>query len=154
MRLYFPLPRVTCRYWTPAQQLAHHTVSGCNLRPGDLLASGTISGPVRTCPSHVLSLQHLSLLISRPAWQVATRLKQCLNKYCWAARKTGLLVDVAFFLAQSSVNAGACIRTVKQQTSGLIFQDQTPKVRSDARSLLCCGEGIGFHVELKLNTLW
>ncbi|XP_056267993.1 fumarylacetoacetase isoform X1 [Pseudoliparis swirei] len=32
-------------YWTMKQQLAHHTVSGCNLRPGDLLASGTISGP-------------------------------------------------------------------------------------------------------------
>lgn len=33
-------------YWTAKQQLAHHTVGGCNLRPGDLLASGTISGPV------------------------------------------------------------------------------------------------------------
>ncbi|KAL3685945.1 hypothetical protein R1sor_003967 [Riccia sorocarpa] len=33
-------------YWTAAQQIAHHTVNGCNLRPGDLLASGTISGPV------------------------------------------------------------------------------------------------------------
>ncbi len=32
-------------YWNAAQQLAHHTVNGCNLRPGDLLASGTISGP-------------------------------------------------------------------------------------------------------------
>jgi fumarylacetoacetase len=31
-------------YWSIAQQLAHHTVNGCNLRPGDLLASGTISG--------------------------------------------------------------------------------------------------------------
>ncbi len=31
-------------YWTPAQQLAHHTVNGCNVRTGDLLASGTISG--------------------------------------------------------------------------------------------------------------
>jgi fumarylacetoacetase len=31
-------------YWSMAQQLAHHTVNGCNLRPGDLLASGTISG--------------------------------------------------------------------------------------------------------------
>jgi fumarylacetoacetase len=30
-------------YWSMAQQLAHHTVTGCNLRPGDLLASGTIS---------------------------------------------------------------------------------------------------------------
>ena len=34
-------------YWSMAQQLAHHTVGGCNLRPGDLLASGTISGPER-----------------------------------------------------------------------------------------------------------
>jgi fumarylacetoacetase len=32
-------------YWTMAQQLAHHTVTGCNLGTGDLLASGTISGP-------------------------------------------------------------------------------------------------------------
>ncbi|XP_028678497.2 fumarylacetoacetase [Erpetoichthys calabaricus] len=32
-------------YWTMKQQLAHHTTSGCNVRPGDLLASGTISGP-------------------------------------------------------------------------------------------------------------
>lgn len=32
-------------YWDVAQQLAHHTVTGCNVRPGDLLASGTISGP-------------------------------------------------------------------------------------------------------------
>lgn len=32
-------------YWTMAQQLAHHTVTGCNLRPGDMMASGTISGP-------------------------------------------------------------------------------------------------------------
>merc|ERR1719422_222674 len=32
-------------YWTMKQQLVHHTVTGCNMRPGDLLASGTISGP-------------------------------------------------------------------------------------------------------------
>lgn len=31
-------------YWTALQQLAHHTVTGCNLNPGDLFASGTISG--------------------------------------------------------------------------------------------------------------
>jgi fumarylacetoacetase len=34
-------------YWTPAQLVAHHTSGGCNLQPGDLLASGTISGPER-----------------------------------------------------------------------------------------------------------
>jgi fumarylacetoacetase len=32
-------------YWTPAQLIAHHTSNGCNLRAGDLLASGTVSGP-------------------------------------------------------------------------------------------------------------
>jgi fumarylacetoacetase len=31
-------------YWSISQQLAHHTIGGCNLQPGDLLASGTISG--------------------------------------------------------------------------------------------------------------
>ena len=43
--------QVVCRsnfrhmYWNMRQQLAHHTVNGCNLRAGDMLASGTISGP-------------------------------------------------------------------------------------------------------------
>jgi fumarylacetoacetase len=32
-------------YWTAAQLVAHHTSNGCNLRPGDLLGTGTISGP-------------------------------------------------------------------------------------------------------------
>lgn len=32
-------------YWTVAQLIAHHTSNGCNLRPGDLLGSGTLSGP-------------------------------------------------------------------------------------------------------------
>jgi fumarylacetoacetase len=32
-------------YWTTAQMLTHHTSNGCNLRPGDLLATGTVSGP-------------------------------------------------------------------------------------------------------------
>ena len=32
-------------YWTAAQMVTHHTVNGCNLRPGDLLGTGTLSGP-------------------------------------------------------------------------------------------------------------
>ena len=32
-------------YWTMAQLVAHHTVNGCNLEPGDLMGSGTQSGP-------------------------------------------------------------------------------------------------------------
>ncbi|HWA58708.1 MAG TPA: fumarylacetoacetase, partial [Gemmatimonadales bacterium] len=34
-------------YWTLGQMITHHTSNGCNLRPGDLLGSGTISGPGR-----------------------------------------------------------------------------------------------------------
>ncbi|HWG44629.1 MAG TPA: fumarylacetoacetase [Gemmataceae bacterium] len=43
-------------YWTLAQQLAHHTVGGCNLRAGDLLASGTISGPTSDSYGSLLEL--------------------------------------------------------------------------------------------------
>jgi fumarylacetoacetase len=32
-------------YWTLAQMVAHHSSNGCPLRPGDLIASGTVSGP-------------------------------------------------------------------------------------------------------------
>jgi fumarylacetoacetase len=34
-------------YWTLAQMLTHHASNGCNLQPGDLLASGTVSGPTK-----------------------------------------------------------------------------------------------------------
>jgi fumarylacetoacetase len=34
-------------YWNLSQQVAHHTITGCNLNIGDLLATGTISGPGR-----------------------------------------------------------------------------------------------------------
>jgi fumarylacetoacetase len=43
-------------YWTPAQLIAHHTVNGCNLQPGDLLGSGTLSGPERTQAGSLLEL--------------------------------------------------------------------------------------------------
>jgi fumarylacetoacetase len=32
-------------YWSPGQLLAHHASNGCNLRPGDVLGTGTLSGP-------------------------------------------------------------------------------------------------------------
>lgn len=43
-------------YWTMKQQLAHHTITGCNVRPGDLLASGTISGPTEESYGSMLEL--------------------------------------------------------------------------------------------------
>ncbi|WP_235213056.1 fumarylacetoacetate hydrolase family protein [Alkalihalobacillus alcalophilus] len=39
-----------------AQQISHHTINGCNLRPGDLHASGTISGPTKEERGSLLEL--------------------------------------------------------------------------------------------------
>jgi fumarylacetoacetase len=43
-------------YWTPAQMITHHTSGGCNLSPGDLLGTGTISGPDRSQLSSFMEL--------------------------------------------------------------------------------------------------
>ncbi|MFY7949384.1 MAG: fumarylacetoacetate hydrolase family protein, partial [Gemmatimonas sp.] len=43
-------------YWSFAQMLAHHASGGCNMRPGDLLGSGTISGPTRDSRGCLLEL--------------------------------------------------------------------------------------------------
>lgn len=43
-------------YWNMAQQLAHHTVNGCNVRCGDLMGSGTISGPTPDSYGSMLEL--------------------------------------------------------------------------------------------------
>ncbi len=55
-------PHVICRsnyrhlYWNACQQLAHHTSGGCNAQPGDLMASGTISGPTPESYGSLLEL--------------------------------------------------------------------------------------------------
>ncbi len=43
-------------YWSMHQQLAHHTVNGCNIRVGDMCASGTISGPEKSSFGSMLEL--------------------------------------------------------------------------------------------------
>ncbi len=50
-------------YWNMAQQLAHHTVNGCNIRGGDVMASGTISGPT---PDSFGSMLELSWRGTKP----------------------------------------------------------------------------------------
>jgi fumarylacetoacetase len=49
-------PPYRTMYWSPAQMLAHLTVNGASIRPGDLFASGTISGPERTQRGSFLEL--------------------------------------------------------------------------------------------------
>jgi fumarylacetoacetase len=43
-------------YWTFGQMAAHHASNGCNLRPGDLRASGTVSGPEKDARGCLLEL--------------------------------------------------------------------------------------------------
>lgn len=43
-------------YWTMAQLLAHHSVNGCDLQPGDLLGTGTLSGPTSSEAGALLEL--------------------------------------------------------------------------------------------------
>jgi fumarylacetoacetase len=50
-------------YWTISQLVAHHTVNGCNLNPGDLLGTGTLSGPL---PDQAASLMELTSNGKRP----------------------------------------------------------------------------------------
>ena len=50
-------------YWNMAQQLAHQTVNGCNINPGDMYGSGTISGPT---PDSFGSMLELSWKGTKP----------------------------------------------------------------------------------------
>jgi fumarylacetoacetase len=43
-------------YWTFKQQLAHHTVNGCNMKSGDLCGTGTLSGPTKISMGSFLEL--------------------------------------------------------------------------------------------------
>jgi fumarylacetoacetase len=52
-------------YWTFAQMIAHHTINGCNLRVGDLIGSGTVSGPSddsRACLAEIVASGETVLL--------------------------------------------------------------------------------------------
>jgi fumarylacetoacetase len=61
--LHLSTNRLRDMYWTPAQMLTHHASNGCNLRTGDLLGSGTVSGPT---DDEVGSLLELTRQGSRP----------------------------------------------------------------------------------------
>jgi fumarylacetoacetase len=48
--------RFTSMYWTLAQMVAHHTSNGCNIRAGDLIGSGTVSGSEKSSRGCLLEL--------------------------------------------------------------------------------------------------
>ncbi|MBS1803940.1 MAG: fumarylacetoacetase [Acidobacteria bacterium] len=73
-------------YWSVAQLLTHHASNGCNLRPGDLLATGTISGPEEQSEGCLLEMKHRSSPITLPAGETRTFLQDgdevTLRAYC------------------------------------------------------------------------
>ncbi|HUB52458.1 MAG TPA: fumarylacetoacetase [Terracidiphilus sp.] len=73
-------------FWTPAQMLAHHTSNGCNLRPGDLLATGTVSGPDEGTEGCLLERRHNPEPICLPSGELRTFLEDgdrvTLSAYC------------------------------------------------------------------------
>jgi fumarylacetoacetase len=62
-------------YWTPAQLLVHHASNGCNLRTGDLLATGTISGPNAGSEGCLLEMKHRGEPARLPGGEVRTFLE-------------------------------------------------------------------------------
>jgi len=75
-------------YWTPAQLLTHHASSGCNLRPGDLLATGTISGPEEGSEGCLLEMKHRPEPVNLPTGETRTFLEDSdqviFRAYCQA----------------------------------------------------------------------
>jgi fumarylacetoacetase len=62
-------------YWSIAQLVTHHASNGCNLRPGDLLGTGTISGPEQGSEGCLLEMKHRGEPLSLPAGETRTFLQ-------------------------------------------------------------------------------
>jgi fumarylacetoacetase len=62
-------------YWTVAQMVTHHASNGCNLRTGDLLATGTVSGPEAGSEGCLLEKRHSSEPVRLPGGETRTYLE-------------------------------------------------------------------------------
>jgi len=63
-------------YWTLRQLVTHHASNGCNLRTGDLLATGTVSGPGEGSEGCLLEMKHRSTPLSLPSGEMRTFLEE------------------------------------------------------------------------------
>jgi fumarylacetoacetase len=96
-------------YWTPAQLLTHHASNGCNLQPGDLLASGTVSGPEDSSRGCLLEITRSGRgQIALPTGELRGFLQDgdeiTLRGYC---EREGFV----------SIGLGECSGTIKENTS-------------------------------------
>lgn len=97
-------------YWSLAQLLTHHTSNGCNLRPGDLLATGTISGATEGSEGCLLEKKHNPHLLSLPGGEQRAFLEDgdrvIFKAYC---QRAGL----------PRIGFGTCMGTVAAAVPGL-----------------------------------
>src|SRR3546814_18122477 len=63
-------------YWTPAQMLAQHSITGCRLAPGDLIGTGTISGTTR---ADLASFFELSTVGKEPITLPTDETRECID---------------------------------------------------------------------------
>jgi fumarylacetoacetase len=100
-----PISRGSLRdlYWTIAQLVAHHASNGCNLRPGDLLGTGTLSGPHQGSEGCLLEKQREGGALQLPSGETRTFLDDgdTVTFRAWA-EKAGL----------PRIGFGACTGTV------------------------------------------
>ena len=75
-------------YWSLDQLLTHHASNGCNLAPGDLLATGTISGPEQGSEGCLLEMKHRAKLLTLPTGETRSFLEDgdqvTFHGYCQA----------------------------------------------------------------------
>ena len=109
-------------YWTIAQLLTHHTSNGCNLRPGDLLATGTISGPDEGSEGCLLEKKLNAEPIRLPSGEVRTFLEDgdqiTFRAY---AQKPGL----------PRIGFGECIGKILESRSPVLEINRSKKATSD-----------------------
>ena len=95
-------------YWTPAQLVTHHASNGCNLRPGDLLATGTISGPEQRSEGCLLEMKHRDEPLRLPTGEARTFLEDgdrvMFRGYCQAPG----LPRIGFGTCTGEIVATAC----------------------------------------------
>jgi fumarylacetoacetase len=97
-------------YWSLAQMITHHTSNGCNLRSGDLLATGTISGPDEGSEGCLLEMRHRANALRLVTGEQRTFLEDgdrvILRAY---AERPGL----------ARIGFGECVGTVMKAASGV-----------------------------------
>lgn len=96
----------TALYWTVAQMIAHHTSNGCNLRPGDLLGTGTISEPLITGYGSLLEITEGGRRpVTLPSGETRSFLEDGDEVSLWAHAHAPGFVSIGFGCCSGTVTA-------------------------------------------------